>query len=326
MRTIEFRGLISLLIAMLTGTLAMAQSPLSGISGAARYSAEHSGDAVLVFRHDSLVLEEYQNGFDGKSSHQLASGTKAFTCVLAGLAQGDGLLTLDERVERTIPEFTSDSALSRLTIRQLLNLTSGLEADASGRLSVVSKPGQRFAYGGTSFALFGVVLARKLKGEDLLAYLTRRVFMPIGITVGEWQRDGSGAPGLASGAALSAKDWGAFGLLLLHRGAWRGKQLVARAAMEECGRGSAANPGYGLGLWLNAARPSQPAPAGVERASSKDHMVDAADLPQDLWMAAGAGGQRLYILPSQGLVVVRFGHNTGPDYRDDVFLRTLLGR
>ena len=96
--------------------------------------------------------------------------------------------------------------------------------------------------------------------------------------------------------------------------------------MEECGRGSAANPGYGLGLWLNAARPSQPAPAGVERAGSKDHMVDAADLPQDLWMAAGAGGQRLYILPSQGLVVVRFGHNTGPDYRDDVFLRTVLGR
>lgn len=305
---------------------ATAQASAISPAAAARYSAEHSGDAVLVFRHDSLVLEDYQNGFDGKSPHQLASGTKAFTCALAAAAQGDGLLTLDEPVARTLPEFAADSALSRLTIRQLLNLTSGLEVDDSGRLAVTARPGQRFAYGGTSFALFGVVLGRKLKGEDLLAYLTRRVFMPIGITAGGWQRDGSGAPGLASGAALTARDWGAFGLLLLHRGAWRGKQLVPLAALEECGRGSAANPGYGLGLWLNAARPSRPAPAGVERAGAKDHMVDAADLPQDLWMAAGAGGQRLYVLPGQGMVVVRFGHNTGPDYRDDVFLRTLLER
>lgn len=310
------------LLALLPGSAA----GQAAFSAAARYSAEHAGDAVLIFRHDSLVLEEYQNGYDGTAPHQLASGTKAFTCVLAGLAQGDGLLTLDEPVYRTLTEFAADSALRRLTIRQLLNLTSGLEVDASGRLAVQAGPGQRFAYSGTSFALFGMLLSRKLNGEDLVAYLTRRVFMPIGITVGSWQRDGSGQPGLASGAALTARDWGALGLLLLHRGTWKGKSLVPRMALEECGKGSAANPGYGLGLWLNAARPSKAAPAGVERAGATDHMLDARELPLDLWMAAGAGGQRLYILPSQGMVAVRFGHNTGPDYRDEVFLRLLLGR
>jgi len=49
-------------------------------------------------------------------------------------------------------------------------------------------------------------------------------------------------------------------------------------------------------------------------------------LPQDLFLAAGAGGQRLYVLPTQGLVVVRLGHNQRPDFKDEEFVRTLLGR
>ena len=319
---------LSLLAAalLIPATLGLAQSAPDP-RAAARYSADHAGDAVLVFQHDSVVLEQYQNGFDGRSAHELASGTKAFSCVLAALAQADGLLILDEPVARTIPEFGGDSLLRQVTIRQLINLTSGLAPDATGQgLTLASRPGQRFAYGGTGFAVFGVVMSRKLKGEDLVAYLTRRVFAPIGVDVADWARDDAGRPGLASGAALTARAWGLFGLLLLHRGRWRGRQLIPRAALDQCGRGSAANPGYGLGFWLNPAEPAPPAPPGIERAGPKDRVIQAPDLPHDLWLAAGTGGQRLYILPSAGLVVVRFGHNTGPDYRDDVFLRTLLGR
>jgi CubicO group peptidase (beta-lactamase class C family) len=307
--------------------LALAQSPPAPFLAAAHYSADHSGDAVLVFHHDSLVLEQYQNGYDGRTPHPLASGTKTFACALAALAQGDGLLTLDEPVARTLTEFAADSLTRRITIRQLLNLTSGLEPDSTGSgLSLASRPGQRFAYGGTSFAVFSAVLSRKLRGEDLLAYLTRRLFVPLGVEVGPWQRDAAGVPGLASGAALTARAWGEAGVLLFHRGRWHGRQLLAANALAQCGQGSAANPWYGLGLWLNPAEPTRPPPPGIERAGPKDRVIQAPDLPHDLWLAAGTGGQRLYILPSAGLVVVRFGHNTGPDYRDDVFLRMLLGR
>lgn len=313
-------------VVLTSATVAPAQST-ADLRAAAHYSAEHSGDAVLVFRHDTLLLEEYHNGFDGRSPHQLASGTKAFSCVLAALGESDGLLTLDEPVGRTLPQFDTDSLLRRVTIRQLLNLTSGLAPDSTGRgLTHVSRPGQRFVYGGTSFAVFGVVLSRKLQGEDLVAYLTRRIFTPLGVDVADWLRDGMGQPGLASGAALTARAWGTFGELLLNGGLWHGRQLVPRAALDECGRGSAANPGYGLGFWLNAPAPSGPPPRGVERAGPADRVINAPDLPHDLWLAAGTGGQRLYILPSAALVAVRFGHNTGPDYRDDVFLRKLLGR
>ena len=311
---------------LVPGRSAVAQTA-ANLRAAARYSAEHEGDAVLVFRRDSLVLEEYQNGYDGRVPHRLASGTKTFSCVLAALGQADGLLRLDEPVAHTLTELQDDSLARSVTIRQLLNLTSGLEPEPSGSapLSMVAPPGQRFAYGEAGFAVFGEVMSRKLHGEDLVAYLTRRVFAPLGIEVASWLRDGTGRPYLASGASLTARAWGRFGQLLLDRGRWHGRPLVPRAALAECGHGSAANPGYGLGVWLNRPDPTTPPPPGVQRAGRADRLILAPELPHDLWLAAGTGGQRLYILTSAGLVVVRFGHNTGPDYRDDVFLRTLLG-
>jgi CubicO group peptidase (beta-lactamase class C family) len=312
---------------------ALAQSA-ANMRAAARYSAEREGDAVLVFRHDSLVFEDYQNGYQAAAPHPLASGTKTFTCVLAALGQADGLLALDEPVGRTLPEFR-DGLKAGVTIRELLNLTSGLEPDLSGSgsgayadaviLPMVARPGQRFAYGGASFHVFGELMSRKLQGEDLVAYLRQRIFAPLGIDVEYWLRDAAGHPHLAGGAVMTAREWGRFGLLLLDKGRWHGRQLVPSAALAACGRGSAANPWYGLGVWLNTRVPTQPPPPGVERVESKDRLIFAPDLPHDLLLAAGARGQRLYILPTPGLVVVRLGHNTGPEYKDDVFLRTLLG-
>jgi CubicO group peptidase (beta-lactamase class C family) len=317
-------------------TLPAHSQSAASFRAAARYSAEREGDAVLVFRHDSLVFEDYQNGFEGRVPHPLASGTKTFTCVLAALGQADGLLTLDEPVARTLPEFRGDSLKVHVTIRELLHLTSGLQPDLGGPggteyaaaelLPMVARPGQRFAYGGASFHVFGELMFRKLHGEDLVAYLHRRVFTPLGVNVAYWLRDRAGHPHLAGGAVMTARAWGRFGLLLLNKGRWNGRQLVPSAALAACGRGSAANPWYGLGVWLNARVPTQPPPPGVERVGSKDRLIFAPDLPHDLMLAAGARGQRLYILPTQGLVVVRLGHNTGPEYKDDVFLRTLLGR
>lgn len=316
-----------LLLALLLVATPVRAQQAAAFRRAAAYSAAHAGDAVLVFQHDSLVLEDYVSPFTAATPHPLASGTKAFACVLAALAQADGLLALDAPLARALPELAGDTLLGPLTPRQLLSLTSGLEADpAAGGLRLATRPGRRFAYGGLGFVLFAEVLSRQLHGEDLLAWLTRRVLAPIGAEPSAWQRDGAGRPGLASGAAFTARAWAQYGLLLLHRGQWRGRQLVPRAALAECGAGSAANPSYGLGLWLNPAPPAAPPPAGVERAGPSDRVIDAPDLPHDLWLAAGTGGQRLYILPTQGLVVIRFGHNTGPDYRDDAFLRLLLGR
>jgi len=326
--------LVSLTACPFTPSPAFPQS-VASLRAAARYSADREGDAVLVFRHDSLVFEDYQNGYDPSAPHPLASGTKTFACVLAALGHADGLLDLDEPVARTLPEFRDDSLKARVTIRQLLNLTSGLQPDQAGSngdlyaaaagLPMVARPGTRFAYGGASFHVFGELLRSKLGGGDVVAYLRRRIFTPLGVDVPYWLRDRAGRPHLAGGAVMTARGWGRFGLLLLDQGRWAGRQLVPGSDIGECRRGSEANPGYGLGVWLNAPVPARPPPPGVRRVGDADRLILAPDLPHDLLLAAGAGGQRLYVLPNPGLVVVRLGHNRGPEYKDDVFLRTLLG-
>jgi CubicO group peptidase (beta-lactamase class C family) len=306
----------------------------AALAAAARYSAEREGDAVLVFRHDSLVLEDYQNGYDGRAPHPLASGTKTLSCVIAALAVADGLLRLDEPLARALPEFRADSLKARITLRQLLSLTSGLQPDFSAptrryadalALPMVSASGTRFAYGAAPFHIFGELMHRTL-GGDVAAYLRRRVLAPLGIAVAYWLRDTDGRPHLAGGAMMTARDWGVFGLLLLHRGSWRGRQIVPAAGLAECRRGSPANAGYGLGLWLNAPLPTGPAPPGVQPAGAADRRLLAPDLPADISLAAGAAGQRLYVLPTPGLVIVRLGHNSGPEFKDDAFLRLALGK
>lgn len=309
-------SLLFLCVSVLNGSTLRAQG-----SAAAKYSADHSGDAVLVFQHDSLVFEQYQNGWKADAPHPLASGTKTFACILTAL-------------NPQITQIGTDSVLRGVTVRQLLDLTSGLSVDKNGQLIRVSPPGRKFAYGGVSFAIYALMVRQKL-GEDFVTYLTREVFEPLGIKPGPWQRDEAGNPGLASGASLTAREWGKIGLLLLNRGRLitpaqgragtaAGRQLVPAAGLAECAKGSDANPYYGMGLWLNPAQPLKPPAPGIQRADSTDRIISAPNLPHDLMLAAGAGGQRLYILPTQGLVVVRFGHNTGPDYRDEEFLRMLL--
>lgn len=316
---------------LLAAALTTQQS--SPLERAARYSAERDGDAVLVYRHDSLVVEDYQNGYDGREPHGLASGTKAFACALVALAQSDGLFRLDQPLSLYLADFRGDPVRAGITLRQMLSLTSGIQPDIDSpddvhratRLPLETVPGQRFAYGGAAFHVLDALLNARLGGGDALAYLNRRVLVPAGISA-QWVRDASGHPNLASGAVLKARDWGRFGLLLLHRGAWNGRQLLPAASVSECMRGSDANPWFGLGLWLNAREPSRPPAAGVTRVGLTDRRLYAPDLPADIAVAAGTAGQRLYVLPTQGLVIVRFGHNTGPEFKDDEFLRIALGK
>ncbi|MGH9901952.1 MAG: hypothetical protein ACRD68_09095, partial [Pyrinomonadaceae bacterium] len=142
-----------------------------------------------------------------------------------------------------------------------------------------------------------------------------------------------GMPNLPSGAFLTAREWARFGQFILQGGRWEGKQLVPRALLEECFKGTATNPAYGLTFWLNTA-PARGGGAAVAdggegffgRRRETDHISEDGILPggpRDLVMAAGAGKQRLYVIPSLDMVIVRQGRQSGFD--DAEFLSRLLG-
>lgn len=315
---------------------------------AADYSKNKRGLSVLVYEGNKLVFEEYQNGHSAKTPHMLASGTKSFSGVMLAAAIEDGLIkNFDEKISDTIIEWKKGSQRSKITFRQLLSLTSGIDVGKNGRppsysnaITFPSKydAGTTFEYGPAAFQIFGEVLRRKLapKKETVLDYLKRRILNPIDLNISDWTLQ-EGQPNLPSGASLTAKEWAKFGLFLANNGKWNGKQIIKKNLLDELVKGSQANPNYGLTFWLNRSDKGKANLAKNEnkRRQRLRRLLDirpetdeisqngfGKNLPKDIYVAAGAGKQRLYIIPSKDLVVVRQGKQARFD--DEEFLNLLL--
>ena len=317
---------------------------LTSYRAAADYSRARNGFAVLVQENGQIVFEDYQveNGVVAAPEipHRLASGTKSFWGVAACAAVSDGILQLDENVSATLTEWKADPLKNQITVRQLLTLTSGLEQGgvalqgasvgdkygyAVNQLQMRYAPGEQFDYGPGPYEAFGAFLARKLadSNESPLDYLRRRILDPIGLHVARWTMDGAGNPNMAAGAFLTTREWVKFGELVKNAGKWQGKRLVDADVLAESFMGTRANPAYGLTWWLNDVGYGVVQGAGVWYRVPSIPVLPT--LIPDLIRAMGHGKQRLYVIPSRNLVIVRFGESEGMGWSDKEFLKLLLG-
>ena len=310
---------------------------------AAQYSADNKGISFLVMQNGQILAEDYPIPGAADYAAGLASGTKSFSCAIAVAAIQDGLLTsFDEKVADTVTEWQSDPQKSQITLRQLLSLTSGLEpgeyaseptyAEAI-QFPLVDPPGEKFNYGPIPFQAFGEIIVRKLAptGQDPLDYLKARVFAPIGLKNERWRHTWDRNPILPSGAFLTARDWAKYGELVRLRGEWQGEKILSGKLLDECFQGTSANPAYGLTWWLKRDVPSDLHTTIPQLNIGTDLLNQPNNLPDDLVMAAGAGMQRLYIIPSLNLVVVRQATGTSETlqgnpsaFSDLTFLNLLL--
>lgn len=312
---------------------------------AAEYSTENRGLAVLIMKGDEVIFEDYENGHSASTPWMLASGTKSFSGVILAAAIEDKLVSgFDERVSDTLSEWNADPRRSKITIRQLLSLTSGIDVgqnlrpptySAAAKMEIRFEPGEIFQYGPAPFQIFGEVMKRKLqsRNQTVLEYLKERILVPIGLNVARWTLQ-DGQANLPSGAFLTAREWAKFGLFLKNGGQWKGKQIVKRQLLDELFIGSKANQNYGITFWLNRADDGKARVA--ETGGGFRKMMGDADtgttamskngigkgVPKDLFMAAGAANQRLYIIPSRDLVIVRQGRLSG--WSDREFLTKIL--
>ena len=319
-------------------SLGLTRPACAQVQEAIAYSEARNGVSVLVMQGDQVVSESYANGGGDDRAWELASGTKSFCGVLAAALVQDNLLTLDEVCADTLPEWRDDPVKSRATIRTLLNLTSGIGTSSSGRPPtygaaltepVFAAAGAVFRYSPTPFQAFGEIVRRKLvaagRTDDVLAFMRDRLLDPIGVNVGSW-RTREGQPTLPSGCQLTARDWARFGRFVLDGGRVDGRALVDAEALAACFQPSALNPGYGLSWWL--LRPGLVAPS--PRSGVNGDLGRLGGLP-DIRMAAGAGNQRLYLLPERDMVIVRQATGImaamlgrGADWSDADFLRPIL--
>lgn len=217
------------------------------------------------------------------------------------------------------------------------------------------KAGEQFEYGPSHFYAFGELMNRKLAAQSKISaktfedYAKLRIFGPLGMSIGRWGKDEAGNVNMPGGMMLTAREWAKFGQFVLQYGAWKQadgsmKQLLTPELLAQCFEPSATNSAYGLTWWLggaareaDGAQPEDTAPNTTtnqadksasdqlrerfrEEASDTRITINGKDTP--VYMAAGLGKQRLFILPELELVVVRFAEPSrkGMDFSNEDFL------
>ncbi len=309
------------------------------------YAATRRGLSLLVIQGDRVVFENYHNGSSAQSDAAIFSGTKGFWCVAAVIAAQEGILDLDEPVSRSLPAWRGEARKEDITVRDLLSFTGGLEPafvlhgrsipdrdDYSVRMPAVRPRGEAFTYGPSQLQVFYEVFKRKLAPHHLTPeeYLSHRLLRPLGIGDVDFRRDEKGNPLLASGFKITARQWSQFGRLILANGRYHGRQIVRPEYLAQCFQGTKANPMFGMGFWVNhpAGEPGS-REVDIEKALAQPwqkedwHRACLSHVaPRDLVASVGSGYQRMYIVPSEDLIVVRQGRDA--NFSDAAFLRLLF--
>lgn len=314
---------------------AVAPPSAAALKAATEYSMDQKGQTFVVLFDGKVIHEKYENGGAADKVQMLASGSKSFVGLAAVAAVQDKLLKLDDPVCESLTDLKDDPNKAKITYRQLLTLTSGLTAGERGTatkgpawkeiaaLPMTGKPGEQFDYGAYHLNTFAFALEKKLGKETFEAYLKRRVLDPVGAKV-EWRfKCADGHPQVGGGAFMTATDWAKVGELVRTGGEWDGKQVLDPKLLAECFAGTPQNPAYGLTWWLKK-EVSAAVRKEVPLLREWGPVANSDAIPGDLVAACGAGKQRLYVIPSRKLVVVRQG---GLSFRfsDLEFLTLLLG-
>jgi len=314
------------------------------LTNAANYSREKGGSGILIMENDSIIFEDYHNGADQNTATHIHSATKLFWVAAAALAKQQGLISdYNEYVSSTITEW-QDNALhpnkNQIQLKHLLTLSSGLSQDflqlsnesntyqhVIDALHMVNTPGEKFTYGPSNFYVFGVLLERKLHNngisQDPLQYLTTEIFDKIGLEYESWAHDASGNPNIPNGCTLTPRNWVKYGQFLLHKGKWNGEQIIDSELLDEMFIPTGPNPGFGNFCWLNrlggyGLNTSDSAPTG-----SLGGFIYYNGYTEIIG-GLGAGKNRMYLIPSLNMVIIRQTLLEEDTFEDNEFLELLL--
>jgi len=271
--------------------------------------------AVVVLSGGHVVGERYADGFDSETRQLGWSMSKSVANLLTGR-----LVALDDTGLRT--EWTDERA--RISIEDLLRMRSGLEWDETYDLGTpitemlylrsdmagfaAAQPlghgigeFQQYSSGSTNI-LCSVLLERAGGDAGLVDDL---LFAPLGLSSAVWETDGTGTPVCSSYLWATPRDWAALGQFALADGVWEGERLLPEDWMTQSttnvGAAESDADAYGMSWWLN------------QRA---DGTLRYPTLPSDAYWMSGHDGQRVYVVPSADLVVVRMGFSPGVEAED----------
>ncbi len=295
-----------------------------GIADAERYADATESAALLIYHQGALRYEKYWPGFDRSTRTNPNSMHKPVLGLLVGVAIADGFIdSVDAPASKWITEWQGDERRA-ITVRHLLQMSTGLEVPifgtwksakilfgsdlAAGVLGLPSvKPsGSEYQYSNANSQLL-LILLERATGQRYSSYLSSRFWQRLGADDASLWMDREG--GLPRGFCClfaTARDWLRVGRLFLDGGRVGEDQVIPAAWIADTVLPAAKNSNFGYQLWLGS-------PPGTERRYN-DYTVKAYHsepfAAKDIIYIDGFGGQRVYIVPSLDLVIVRTGKST----------------
>ncbi|PQV46576.1 CubicO group peptidase (beta-lactamase class C family) [Jejuia pallidilutea] len=264
---------------------------------------EKNTKSFIVLHNGKIVLEAYMNGHDETKLWYWASAGKTLTTAISGIAQEEGIININNKVSDYLGEGWTSAPLEKenlITCKNLLSMDSGLD-DSLGdnvskeNLQYKADAGTRWAYHNVYKKMQDVV--SKASNTPWNNYFNTKLKNKIGMT-GTWL--------LSSDFNVywsNSRSMARFGLMVYAKGKWETTQIVPERFLTEAVNTSQnINKSYGYLWWLNG-KESYYLPSS--QLEFNGNLIPNA--PNDMYAALGKNDQKIYVVPSKKLVIVRMG-------------------
>jgi CubicO group peptidase (beta-lactamase class C family) len=230
-------------------------------------SQETHSDAVIIKKNGKTIYED----FFGKTEAPIyiASAGKSLTSLAIGKLIDKNLLDSLDQPVHTIYQQWKQGRKKEITVRMLLNHTSGLQNNPNASVELEPAPeykvnnivelalsaelsnipGEKVSYNNKAVALLGGIV-KELSGKSFDQFYVDEFFKPMGITQYDWIKDKSGNPTVHGAFVIKPSDFIKFGELILNKGAYNGKRIISEEWIEESFKqGQEFTPIWGLLWW-----------------------------------------------------------------------------
>lgn len=261
----------------------------------------------IILHNGKIVMEEYFNGHTSIDTWQWNSAGKTLTASTIGIAQQENLLNINTRVSQYLGIGWTSEPLNKenlITSRHLLTMTSGINDESDlviiPNLTYLADAGTRWSYHNVFQKLMDVVAASS--GQTFENYFNVKLKNKIGM-------DGFWNNGVIYKIYHSnTRSMARFGLLAMNKGKWNNEQIINQTYFNESiSTSQNINPSYGYLWWLNGK--SNFMLPGSQTSFTGSIVPNA---PAEMYAAMGAADQRIYVVPSKKLVIVRMGEASNP--------------
>jgi len=313
------------------------------IQSAIEFSRNMDSHALLIYQGDEVILEKYFDGYNAQTVSDTQSMHKTVLAMMVGIAINEGIIeSVNDSASKYLIEWKDDPR-NLITIKHLLQQSSGLDypefsfhplsdfnqlmlGDDVTKMTLhqeaYRQPNALFEYNGVNPQNLGLLLQRAY-GERYADLLSNKLWQKIAQDDASVVLDSeeNNMPRTYCCLNATARDWLRIGIIILNEGKFNEKQIVPKSWVKEMKTPSATNPNYGYLTWLGTEH--QENRVYNPKSTATGFHTEPFD-DRDIIYLDGFGGQRVYIIPSKELVIVRTG--AGQMGWDDSVLPNTISR